>query len=341
MNADVTEAPTDPLELRVDRRAIEMLHVRGLLTAAARDHALGLVDPPRAWGLWAARILTVFGVALVLSGFVYFFAFNWDRIPAMAKLGGVAGLLVAAAATATILGLDHMAGRIAVTVATVAVGLLLAVFGQIYQTGADAWGLFFAWAALTLPWALLSASAPTWAVWLVVANIGIRLWWQQMQPHDEEYMAGVTLSLVVFDAAFLALREGLAARGIGWPAARWTRFLLIVPMLLAAGLSLIGWIVHRNDVGAIDRVSAAVSAAAILGCLYLYRRAVPDLAALALSLLAGCVVLVAWVAVMLERSSSSNAMGALFATGLFTLGIFAAAVAWLRHVSRRLETDHE
>jgi uncharacterized membrane protein len=341
MNADVTETPIDPVELRVDRRTIEMLHARGLLSAAARDHALDLVDPPRAWGLWTARILTVFGVALILSGLVYFFAFNWDHIPPMAKLGGIAGLLVAAVATATILGLDHWIAGVAVTVATVSVGLFLAVFGQIYQTGADAWGLFFAWALLTLPWALLSASAPTWAVWLVVANLAIRLWWQQNRPADEEFFAGSTLALVLFDGAFLVLREGLAARGLRWPAARWTRFLLIVPVLCAASLSLIGWIVHRHDLGWIDRTSAATSAVAIVGCLVVYRRAVPDVAALALALIAACVVSVMMIFVSLDRAAPGGQFGVLLVTGLFTLAIFAAAVAWLRHVGRVLEARHE
>ena len=43
--------------------------------------------------------------------------------------------------------------------ASVLVGVLLAVIGQVYHTGADAYSLFAAWTLLILPWTLASRSA--------------------------------------------------------------------------------------------------------------------------------------------------------------------------------------
>ncbi|MER2604349.1 MAG: DUF2157 domain-containing protein [Siculibacillus sp.] len=341
MNADVTDAPAAWGDVRVDRRRIERLWARGLLDAAARDHALGLVDPPRNWGLWAARILTVFGVALILSGLVYFFAFNWERIPPTAKLAGIGALLIAAAATPVVLGLDHAVGQIATTVATVLVGLFLAVFGQIYQTGADAWGLFFLWAALTLPWAVLSSSAATWAVWTTVADVAIWLWWKQVHPFDGAYHFGSSLSILTLHGVALVAREGLAVRGVAWLAGRWTRFFLLVPLLGATTTAALGWIVRTHDVGALDRVSGAAAVATIGACLVVWRRVVVDVPALALTLTASCVLVVMLAFQLLDRAAPRADFGVFLILGVFTLTVFAAAVAWLRRVAREVEAHHE
>ncbi len=340
MNAP-PEAAADWSTRRVDRHTIDLLYGRRLLSPAARAHALELVDPPRHWGLWAARILTVFGVSLILAGLVYFFAFNWERIPPQAKLAGIALLLVAAAAPTVVLGLDHAVGRIATVVATVLVGVFLAVFGQIYQTGADAWGLFAVWAALTLPWALLADCSATWAVWLVVANVAIRLWWAQVRPEDDAWFVGSSLSIILFDAAFLLAREWLAGAGVAWAAQRWTRWLLLVPILGAATVCSIGWIFHRHGTTGLDGLGAAVSVGAILGAVAVYRWVLRDVAALTLAVMAACVVIVMAGFELMYRLSPGADIGIFLIGGLFTLGVFAAAVAWLRHAARDPEARHE
>ena len=47
------------------------------------------------------------------------------------------------------------AGKAALLAASLFVGALLALIGQIYQTGADTFEMFAAWAALILPWVLV------------------------------------------------------------------------------------------------------------------------------------------------------------------------------------------
>ena len=325
----------------VDRHTVDLLYGRRLLSPVARAAALELIDPPRAWGLWTARILTVFGVSLILAGLVYFFAFNWERIPPHAKLAGIALLILVAVAPTVVLGLDHAVGRIATVVATVLVGVFLAVFGQIYQTGADAWGLFALWAALTLPWALVSNCSATWAVWLVVANFGIRLWWAQVRPDDETWFVGSSLSLIAFDGAFLVAREVLAKLGHAWAAQRWTRWLLLVPILGTATLCLFAWIVHRYGTTPFDRLGAAVSAAAILAAVVVYRWVLRDVAALTLAVLAACVVIVMLGFDLMYELSPRSDIGIFFLGGFFTLGLFAAAVAWLRSAARDPEAHHD
>jgi hypothetical protein len=56
------------------------------------------------------------------------------------------------------------------------VGVFLAVFGQVYQTGADRWDLFAQWSALIFGWVLLARFTPLWGVWLVVTNLALGLY---------------------------------------------------------------------------------------------------------------------------------------------------------------------
>src|SRR5690606_26743262 len=55
-------------------------------------------------------------------------------------------------------------------IASIITGSLLALFGQIYQTGADTWQLFFAWAILITPWVVIARFPALWLLWLGLIN---------------------------------------------------------------------------------------------------------------------------------------------------------------------------
>ena len=336
MNANVIDDDPTPPRIHMDRRTIDRLAARGLISAAARDFALDLIEPPRRWGLWVARLATTIGAALVLSGIVYFFAFNWDRIPPMAKLGGIAALIVAAVLTVAVVGFGRVVTDVAGSAAVVLVGVFLAVDGQIHQTGADAWQLFVAWAALTLPWAILTGSAATWGVWLVVANIALITWWGQTQP-DDSRRSGMHLCLILLDVAFLAARERLVASGVAWPAARWTRIVLALPVLVVATLAAF-WMWDRlTGFETRDIVMAVAIPGTFAGFFVVYRRLLPDLAVLSATVIASCVVADYVLFRLATGDMRHGDFGIFLLMGLVTLGLFAAAVAWLRHAARSME----
>ena len=72
-------------------------------------------------------------------------------------------------------GLDRIGGQVLLLGASMLVGVFLAVFGQVYQTGADAYQLFVAWAALIFAWVLLGRFGALWIMWLALLNIGLML----------------------------------------------------------------------------------------------------------------------------------------------------------------------
>ncbi|WP_188079564.1 DUF2157 domain-containing protein [Xanthobacter oligotrophicus] len=336
MNEDRGAGPMALAGIRVDRHGVDRLAARGLISDAARDEALALIEPPRRWGLWAGRLIGTVGAALVLSGIVYFFAFNWNAIPPLAKLGAIAAL-IAASCLAVFPGFGRQAVEPAAAAAVTLVGVFLAVEGQIYQTGADAWTLFAAWAGLTLAWALLACSAATWAVWIAVAAVTIVTWWDQTQPADAAFHTGRNLSLMALFGIALGTREALAARGVVWPAARWTRFYLALP-LLAAGTQLAFFLLEElRGFGPAEWTAMVLIALTLATMGAVFRYAIPDVVMLAAVTLAGCAIIDFALFRLLANGSRRADVGTYFLMGLATLALFAAAVGWLRAVSRRME----
>lgn len=334
-NEDRGAGPVALAGIRMDRPGVDRLAARGLISAAARDEALALIEPPRRWGLWAGRLIGAVGAALVLSGIVYFFAFNWNEIPPLAKLGAIAAL-IAAACLAVFPGFGQQGFEPAAAAAVTLVGVFLAVAGQIYQTGADAWTLFAAWAGLTLAFALLACSAATWAVWTAVAAVTVVTWWDQTQPADAALHIGRNLSLMALFGLALGAREALASRGFAWPAARWTRFYLALPALAAATQLAFVLIDKGGGFSPAEWTATALVVFTLAAMGALYRYVIPDVVLLSAVTLAGCAIADFALFRLLASGSGHAHLGTFFAMGLATLALFAAAVAWLRAVSRRM-----
>lgn len=111
--------------------------------------------------------------ALVGLGLVMWVAANWDDIGKSGRFGLVGGVLaVSAIAAAAVPGLRIPASLTGI----LAIGGLLALFGQTYQSGADPWQLFALWAALALPWTIAARHDAPWSLWIIVAFAALSLW---------------------------------------------------------------------------------------------------------------------------------------------------------------------
>ncbi len=317
-------------EIPANRHLVEALFANGVITQGTRDYALELLYPVRQWGLWVARLLLALGAALVLSGIVYFFAFNWAVIPPLVKLGSLAGAIVCCIAFVLAYGLERRTGQVMSLAACVLTGVFLAVYGQIYQTGADAYTLFVAWAALIFPWVVVTAFAGLWAVWLVIANVALVLWWDQMvlPPRDMELFIFTLVALM--NSVFLALREALRAR-FSWLEGQWTRLLPVVAVLgcgiVPAFLLILDW--KSPPMAAV--IGGAIAPFMLAGLFYAYRYRMPDMRPLTLTVLAGCGLIEMAVGRMAFEGEWIT-VPTLF-MGLFSIGLFGAAVLWLRILS--------
>jgi uncharacterized membrane protein len=270
-------SPADP---DVGLRELQILRSAGLVPAGGYASAVGAVRDDAFWARWGRRALLALGVGQFLAGIVFFFAYNWNDLPDLAKFAVVEAGLVVAAGGALLAGLDRAFGQAFLIAASVMTGLLLAVIGQTYQTGADAFELFVAWAILILPWTLIARSAVHWLLWLVVAEIALALYGGQvlMIVHDVSegevwVLVGATLALA------LAGRELAVRYGFAWLAGHWTRLLLLFAATTVLFIPAAAHVVDAEEFGS----PALCVGTFLLGMACAggaYRRLRPDFAAL-------------------------------------------------------------
>lgn len=141
------------------------------------------------WNRFLSIFLLAAGIGFTVSGIIFFFAYNWNELPKFAKLGIVEVLLVSSVLLAVFTRWNRLVKQILLTGATFLTGTLFAVFGQIYQTGADAYDLFLGWTLFTILWAVAARFAPLWltfigllctTIWLYNIQITSRGSWEMI-----------------------------------------------------------------------------------------------------------------------------------------------------------------
>ncbi len=156
--AEQKQPPSDWRRIAIDRHMLDELLSGDKISQADWQSSLDWLHPSHQWARWAMRLFLSFGTALVLAGIVFFFAFNWTYLPDLTKLGIIQAALILSAVGAWHFGTGQVVGQMLLISASVLVGVFMAVFGQSYQSGADAWTLFALWTALITPWTVLSRS---------------------------------------------------------------------------------------------------------------------------------------------------------------------------------------
>ncbi len=154
--------------------------------ACKRALQLACLTPSRTdWLGYIDRFLITIGVLLIVAGVAAFFAWNWADLGYMIKFALIQTGIVGSALLAWRLGIDSLVGRACLFSSAFLVGILLAVFGQVYQTGADPYGLFVAWAALILPFAIIGRQAALWLLLQILLILALIMYWTQVvDPPD-------------------------------------------------------------------------------------------------------------------------------------------------------------
>lgn len=303
---------------------------QGLLTPTQLKRALAPATSAASAAQWRwalDRLLGFYGCLLLALGVIFFFAFNWDELNRGHKLAAAALALSGFAVAAFILQSGSAFQHACLFGAALTTGALLALIGQIYQTGADIWQLFAGWSALMLPWVLLSRSAASWMLlWLVVNLAVLRYfavhagWLGSILTSASGLLAAVLtnlLLLLVFEMAggWLLLRPGrLLHRLCG---------LALVAALTVGGC--IGWWQHEYR-----ELLVGLLLAALIGLpVYLRRR--PDLFMVAI-LAYSLVVLTA--AGLIRLLDPLDGFGVLQLVGIQLLASSAAVSVWLHRLYR-------
>lgn len=244
---------------------------------------------------------------LLASAGICWVAANWDQASKLQKLAGVQVLMVvlvllaawfmwagghalspkarrSVQANRNFMPWSHLAG-----LAGVATGGLLALIGQIYQTGADAWQLFLTWAVLLIPWVFTLHTVFLGLLFVAVLNTS---WALYMGMHGDGGWWGMgswpisALLAALFNGALLAAWE----RFIGRFDDSWRVGPRVLATVVAAWLIVAAFAALDSTAGPIGMSLTGWAALAVMYVAYTRLRA--DLAIVTLAALAAFVLLV-------------------------------------------------
>lgn len=284
----------------------------------------------RSWRIFIDHLLLWLGGLALAFAVMFFVAYNWDDLGRFAKFGMMEGLIVLTVLAYWKLDKDRVPAKVSLLMASIFLGVLLALYGQTYQTGADPWQLFFNWALLMLPWAIVGRFSAIWMLWIGLINVSIILF--HMTFRNALWMMfdsdmAMLWWVFVFNTVALVAWEFLENRW-AWLAERWaTRLLAVVSGTAITWLVLYAIFDHRQG----DTVSTVVWLFWSAGLYFVYRMKKPDLFMLAGGCLSGIVVVTSFLARHLLDHADA---GGFLLLALMIIGLGTGAAIWLRNVHR-------
>ncbi|WP_354687428.1 DUF2157 domain-containing protein [Cupriavidus necator] len=329
-------------ERRAIRRALADWRALGRLGPAGVAGPWARTEPAAAdWRRWLDQALMALGTALLCAGVIVFFAFNWQDLHKFSKFGLLAAAISLLAGFAWLRQADgrpvDKAGQAALGGAQVLAGVLLAVIGQTYQTGADAWQLFALWALLAVPWALAARAAPHWWLVIAVGNLALMRYFSIRFGvdgifallFDARFVRTATLWLLGAVMVQMALWQLLSARAtwLGFRGQTGARMLAVLACTHA------GWLGLSSLIGSsFDGASFVLALVVLAALVWWYRQRAFDIVVLSLACLTGIVLAVAALGKVLFEGKAD--FDAFLLLGLVTLGLAAGAAAWLMRAYR-------
>ena len=276
-----------------------------------------------------AILLWLGGLALSFA-VLFFIAYNWNEIGRFARFAMVEVAMVVAIVVYWRLGSHNMVAKVSLLAATLFLGVLLGLYGQTYQTGADTWQLFFNWALLMLPWALIGRFAAIWIIWILLINLSLGLYYSVF-PGSFGFIFSSETALFwlmfIFNTLALIAWELLSNKW-QWLDKAWAIRLLAV----ASGVSVTTLALYAVfSAPGVSSLSILVWVLWMAALFYTYRYLKHDLFMLAGFCLSGIVVVVAFFAQhMLDHADA----GAFLLLALIVIGLGTGSAIWLRNIQR-------
>ncbi len=294
------------------------------------DKALALVGvypSTESWQRFLDKLLLWLGCLSIAFSVLFFIAFNWELLGRFAKFAMVEALIIAAIATYWRLSDHPLMSKVALLMAAIFLGVLLALFGQTYQTGADPWQLFFTWAMLMLPWAAVGRFPAIWLLWLALLNTATVLYYDTFgRLFGVFYSSDESLywTLFAFNVLALVIWELLASQW-DWLDERWSlRFIAT-----ASGV-IVTWLATQAIVDSNHTWGVLVWLAFTIGLYVFYRHFKHDLFMLSGAALSSITVIMVFLNSVLPISGGGTYL--LFAITLIGLG--SGAAVWLGRIHK-------
>jgi uncharacterized membrane protein len=359
MNSSASEPPVSPttpnaaavVPLPADRASVDasvlrLLAQQSTLGTAAIDRArelIGLVPSAADWQKALTRIGAIGAGACASAALVCFIAYNWDALGRWFRFALFEGALVIAVLVAVMFTHKPLIHKAASIFALFALGGLLAFTGQTYQTGADTYQLFVAWAALALPWMFAVRWWGYTLLWFLVVQLALTAWANHVPwLRDTTQATLVFVSVIAANVFFAALFYG--ARRFDAFNHRW--------LWRAAILAALAWATFCSFTGSellslsrvdrafsftrFDTIAAVVIAASFFACSRTGREAF-DATILYAAWFCGLVVAMRWVLTAFDYVWR-DAGGLFFLSAALLAGGVTVGTVFIRNLSKQHAT---
>ncbi len=329
------------MQQQANKSIVDALYHRGFINQKARDTALELLYPHLSWGEFSAQLLNILGFLFIVSGLIFYFAFNWENMSPSYKLQTIQAGLLCTVAGSWAFSLQKLSGQLFLCGASILVGVFLAVFGQIYQTGADSYQLFGFWALLILPWVLISRFAALWYLWFVIINVGIFFYWTEVANISTMRNILIFPLLILLNCLFLSLREYGDMRNLSWCQGRWHRILLTLSIVVLTMFPIMSFILdYKEWPNSYLTLSALLGLFVQFGFIYYYRAKKSDMWVISITMIALCIITCTAGFKILDVHINNEVFRWLLMSVL-TLAVFTVGACILRKLTPTKETVYE
>lgn len=132
------------------------------------------------WKTLFKYMLIMMGIGFFVSGVFFFFAYNWDVMHKFVKLSIVELLLIISILFAIGYRKNTIISGILLTTSSLLVGAMFAVFGQVYQTGANAFDFFLGWTIFISLWTFTVRFEFLYILFFILIHLCIRFYTEQL-----------------------------------------------------------------------------------------------------------------------------------------------------------------
>ena len=194
----------------IERKDLQIISRHSNLSKKGIKKVLSEVvyNDAESWLKFLRLLFISLGVSFTTAGIIFFFAYNWNDLDKFIKMGLIEVLIVLTTSTVLFSQFKLDIKNILLTGASVLVGVLFAVFGQIYQTGANAYDFFLGWTLCISLWVFVANFPPLWLVYFTLVNTTFVCYSEQISNWSNHSMFFMQFILNAFFLLFfIVLKE--------------------------------------------------------------------------------------------------------------------------------------
>lgn len=302
---------------------------------ADAEQVANLTPNSQQWQQFLNVVFLWIGCIAMACAVIFFFAHNWSGMNRLMKFALLECLLLTCIFCYLKLQTNQNVAGAVLILACLLVGAVMALFGQTYQTGADPWQLFFNWALVITPWALVTRFSIMWLIWILLCNLAIALYCDvNNNPLSVVFNTQVSefwLTFLFNLACFVSWQY--LSQSHQWMQQNWlTRVLAVLTGICLTGLALEAVI----EITLVDLLALVTWCITLLALYYCYRVKQLDLFMLAGGCLSFILVVTTWFATQFHLYEDMFAYLTL-AFIVLTLGV--VSTIWLKQLQKELHCE--